>query len=151
MMQRAVSPVIGLVCLLAVTVALAATVGTIAPVTSTSSPTVTAVDIDADSNGEIRLSHRGGDSIDPDSVELHVSVDDEPLAEQPPIPFFSASGFESAPTGAFNSASETPWRAGETAAFRIAGTNAPTLQAGATVEVELYVDGYSVAKLETTV
>lgn len=151
MVQRAVSPVVGLVCLLAVTVALAATVGAIAPVTSTSSPTLTAFDVDADSNGEIRLTHHGGDSIDPDAIDLHVSVDGEPLAEQPPVPFFSASGFESAPTGAFNSASETPWRAGEAAAFRIAGTNDPTLQAGDTVELELYVDGYSVAKLETTV
>lgn len=151
MVQRAVSSVVGFVCLLAITVVLAAAIGAVAPVMSTSSPTVAAFEMTADSTGEIQLTHRGGNSIDPDAIELRVSVDGEPLAEQPPVPFFSAHGFESAPTGAFNSASETPWRAGEVASFRIAGTNTPTLHIGDTIQLELYVDGHSVARLKTTV
>lgn len=119
MSRRAISSVVGLVCLLAVTVVLAATVGAVAPATSTSSPTIATFEASAEPTGEIRVAHRGGDAIDPETIELHISVDGEPLAEQPPVPFFSARGFESGPTGAFNSASRT--RCGTARSDRLGG------------------------------
>lgn len=150
MTRRALSTVVGLVCLLAVTVVLVAAVGAVAPAPSTSPPTVASFEASAEPTGDIRLTHRGGDAIDPEAIGLHISVDGEALAEQPPVPFFSARGFESAPTGAFNSASRTRWRAGETASLRIAGTNAPSIRAGDRIEIRLYVDGHRVARLDTT-
>ena len=93
----------------------------------------------------------GGDSIDAASLELRVRIGGEPLERQPPVPFFSAHGFESGPTGPFNSAKTGQWRAGEAASFRIAETNAPTPSAGDTVTIRIIVDGHSVARLETTV
>ncbi|CCQ35399.1 DUF1628 domain protein [Natronomonas moolapensis 8.8.11] len=150
MAPRGVSPLVGVLCLLVVTVALAATVLVAVPVGSAPEPTVATFDAAADPTGEIRVTHTGGDVIDPEALDVRVRVDGEPLAEQPPVPFFSAGGFESAPTGAFNSATTTAWRVGETASFRTAGTNGPSIDPGDTVTIRLSVEGYSVAELEVT-
>ena len=150
MASRGVSPLVGVLCLLVVTVALAATVVVTVPVGSAPEPTVATFDAAADPTGEIRVTHTGGDVIDPETLDVRVRVEGEPLAEQPPVPFFSASGFESAPTGAFNSATADAWRVGETASFRTAGTNEPAITPGDTVTIRLSVDGYSVANLEVT-
>jgi flagellin-like protein len=148
---RGLSPVIGVVCLVGITVVLAATVGVVVPASIPAEPTVATFDVAVEPDGELRMTHQGGDVIDPESIALHVRVDGEPLAEQPPVPFFSASGFESAPTGAFNSATGGTWRTGETASLRIAATNAPAIEPGDTISIRLSVDGYGVVELETTV
>ncbi len=153
MSTRALSPVFGVVCLLAVTIALAVAVGAGATTYTTMPSTVStaAFDLSADSTGEVRIVHRGGDTIDPTALELRVHVGGKPLEQQPPVPFFSARGFGSGPTGAFNSATSQQWRAGETASFQIAETNDPMPHAGDTVSVELFADGRRIANLETTV
>lgn len=151
MSDRGLSPAIGVVLLTALTVLAATAVGT-AVVVDTPSPVTNArVDAEADASGEIRITHQGGDAIDPDSLRVRIAVDGSPLAEQPPVPFFSAKGFESGPTGPFNSATGGSWEAGETATLRVAATNHPTLRRGATVEVRLYVDERRISTIETTV
>lgn len=150
MSPRGLSPVIGVVSLLAVTVVLSAVVGLSAPAATISEPTVASFEGSAEPNGEIRLTHRAGDSINLDKLGVRIRINDEPLAEQPPVPFFSAPGFESAPGGAFNSASSDHWDVGEIASLRVAGTNTPSISAGDSVTVQLYVDGNSVAAVEMT-
>ncbi|MFC6837181.1 type IV pilin [Halomarina ordinaria] len=151
MTDRAVSPVVAVVCLLAVTVAAAATVGVFAQGLAdspTAAPAPTAalsLAVDAEDD-ELALTHRSGDPIDPDDLRLRVAVDGDPLARQPPVPFFSARGFESGPTGAFNSATGGDWRAGETARLRLAGTNT-AIEEGSHVTVRVWVDGRPVARL----
>lgn len=151
MADRAVSPVVGVVCLLAVTVLLAAVVGASLGMSPPSAPTAASFEATAEPTGEIAIVHRGGDSIDPATIDLRIRVDGELLDRQPPVPFFSASGFESAPSGPFNSATTEQWRAGETASLRIAATNSPVPHPGDTVAVRLLVDGQRIAQLETTV
>ncbi|MFW5999931.1 MAG: type IV pilin [Halorubrum sp.] len=99
----------------------------------------------------IAIDHRGGDPIDVSAVTVRVSVDGEPLAEQPPVPFFSAAGFRPGPTGAFNAAGGDTLRVGDTATFRVADTNDPTLEPGRRVTVEITAGGGPVATLETSV
>ena len=149
-MARGLSPIVGVVCLVAVTTLLASVVAVTVPVGSTPEPTVATFDAGADQDGEVSLLHSGGDVIDPEALEIRIEIDGEPLAEQPPVPFFSAVGFDSAPTGAFNSATTELWRAGETASLTIAGTNEPTIDPGDTVRLRIYVDGYNVATAEVT-
>lgn len=150
MSERGLSPVVGVVCLLAVTVLLAAVVVVALPTGPPSPPTAAAFELEADPGGEIRLTHAGGEAIEPGAIDLGIRVDGEPIAEQPPVPFFSARGFESAPEGAFNSALSEPWVAGETATLTLAGTNEPSIDAGDAVAVRVYVDDHRVATLETT-
>lgn len=153
MADRAVSPAVGVVCLLAVTVLLAVAVaaGANAHVATPSVPTTASFEATAEPTGEVTVVHRGGDSIDPESIDLRIRLDDELLDRQPPVPFFSARGFESGPTGPFNSARSDPWRAGEAASLTIAGTNSPKVHTGDTVTIRIFVDEHRVAKLETTV
>lgn len=155
MADRGVSPVVGVVCLTAVTAVLAAVVGTAVlgatPQASTPPATSASFGVTAEPTGEVTLVHRGGDSVDPEAIELFVRVGDEPLEWQPPVPFFSARGFESGPTGAFNSATTDTWEAGEAASFTVAGTNDPELRAGETVAVRISIDDRSVSTVETTV
>lgn len=98
---------------------------------------------------EITITHDGGDPLDTAAIEVTVRVDGEPLARQPPLPFFSTAGFHPGPTGSFNTASDDQWRVGETASFRVARTNDPALKPGKTVTVDIVVDGRPVATLET--
>ena len=151
MSDRALSPVLGVVCLLAVTVLLAAVVGASATVEPPASPAAASFEASAEPPGEITILHRGGDTIDPAEMDLRVRIEDEPLDRQPPVPFFSARGFESGPTGPFNSATSTKWRAGEAASFTMAGTNSPPMRSGDTVRIEIFVDEQPIAQLETTV
>ena len=104
----------------------------------------------ATGEGRIQLRHEGGDTLDVRELRLRVRVDGEELARQPPVPFFSAEGFKSGPTGPFNPAAEPTWRAGESVSLEVAGTNEPTVDDGSLVEIEVYVGGTPVAKLETT-
>jgi FlaG/FlaF family flagellin (archaellin) len=95
----------------------------------------------------LSFTHRGGDTLDVTRVELVVAVDGEPLASQPPVPFFSARGFDSGPRGPFNAASDPQWTAGETATLSLAGTNQPTLSTGSLVTVDVYVGDRLLAEL----
>lgn len=153
--DRAVSPVLGTILLVLVTLLLVAVVGTtvvgstgMAP-GSVSAPVV--LSATADDTGTVTLTHDGGPPIDLETVAVRVAVDGEPLASQPPVPFFSASGFAPGPTGPFNSASDGRWTVGETTSFTVAGTNEPTLAAGRTVTVRLRRDGRVLASVETSV
>jgi len=150
--DRALAPVAG-VLLLAITVVLAGGVVTAALVVPAEpvEPAPTAALSLSATDDRITVTHRGGDALNASELDVRVSVDGEPLARQPPVPFFSAAGFRPGPTGAFNAASDADWRVGGSASFRVAGTNDPVLEPGRTVVVEISVDGRPVATLETVV
>ncbi|WP_134668410.1 type IV pilin [Halorussus marinus] len=148
MSPRAVSPVLGVVCLLVVTVVLAAAVGTAALGTTlpTDRPTA-AVDLRVDAGADrLALVHRAGEALDVRALSVRILIDGDPLDRQPPVPFFSARGFVSGPTGPFNPAADPRWSVGERASLRIAGTNAPTIAPGERVAVEFLVEGVVVAE-----
>ena len=146
---RGVAPLTG-VLLVLLTVGLAATVSGVVlvgdtPVSEASTPRVSlSLSVHGDS---LELTHRGGDALDVTALRLVVTVGGEPLAHQPPVPFFSARGFRSGPTGPFNRAADPRWTAGETASVRVAGTNQPMLSGSEseTVTVRVYADGAVVA------
>ncbi|MFD1570056.1 type IV pilin N-terminal domain-containing protein [Halorubrum laminariae] len=142
------APVAG-VLLLAITVVLAGGV-VAAAIDAPPEPAPSAVLSLSVTDDRIAIAHRGGDPIDVTKLTVRVRIDGEPLTRQPPLPFFSASGFRPGPSGAFNAASANTLRSGDTASFRVAGTNDPTLEAGRRVSVELSVDGQPVASLEAT-
>lgn len=149
---RGVSPLVGLVSLLAVTVALAGAVGagalSFAP---PDAPAQTALDASADAErGTVSVTHRGGDTLAIESLTVRIRLDGEPLRHQPPVPFVGAPGFRGAPSGPFNRADDGEWTAGETATLRLAGTNAPRLEPGSTVELRLYAGETRVAVAATT-
>ncbi|NHN60838.1 type IV pilin [Halorussus rarus] len=152
MPDRATSPVVGIVLLLAVSAALAGVVGSVALGTTTPSAAPrAAVDLRVDAGADrLTFVHRGGDALDVEDVTIRVRVGGTPLDAQPPVPFFSASGFEPGPTGPFNSATDGRWEAGEAASLRLAGTNDPTIEPGSAVKVTLSVDGMVVAEVEKT-
>lgn len=93
----------------------------------------------------IALTHRSGDSLTVSDLRIEIHVDGERLANQPPVPFFAATGFESGPTGPFNTAADGTWQAGETGAVRIADTNSPQLATDATVTVHVYTEHHRIA------
>ncbi len=151
-MDRAASPVVGTVLLVGVVVALSVAAG--AAITATDRPTTPpaaslalAVDPSVD---QIAITHEGGEPLAVSEIELTVAVDGQPLAEQPPVPFFAARGFASGPTGAFNVAGSTTLRAGETASLRLAATNEPRIGPGATVTVTVATDRAVIAELKAT-
>jgi len=149
---RALSPVVGVVLLVALATLLAAVVGTTAldaARTDDGPPRATfALDADPDRD-RIVLTHRGGDAIDVGSLRIRVEIDGEALSHQPPVPFFAATGFRAGPTGPFNAATDGPWRAGERAGLRLASTNDPALTPGSRVTVTVIAGEYRLAKLET--
>ncbi|WP_435196528.1 type IV pilin [Natronomonas sp. EA1] len=149
---RGVSPVIGVVSLLAVTVTLAGVVGagalSFAP---PAAPAQATFDVSADAAQDtISVTHAGGDTLDAGSLAVNIRIDDEPLRHQPPVPFVGARGFRGAPSGPFNRADDGVWTAGETATLRLAGTNAPLVESGSTVEIRIYAGETLVVVAETT-
>lgn len=110
--------------------------------------TVTAT-ADADED-RIALTHVGGETLDVTELTVRITIDGVELAHQPPVPFFAATGFESGPTGPFNSAADPRWTAGETAGVRLAGTNAPQLTPGAHVTVTIYAGDARIAAVDAT-
>jgi flagellin-like protein len=95
------------------------------------------------SGDRVGLGYERGPPLRVADLRLDISVDGEPLAHQPPVPFFSARGFRPGPTGPFNVGSDGVWTAGETGSVVVAGTNSPRLGPGRTVTVRLYVRGSS--------
>jgi len=160
-MSRAISPVVGTLLLVMITVTaagiLAATVGSAAlggPVDSTGGNSMTdftRISAEATADGDVILTHEGGESIDVDEISVRVTVDGTPLEEQPPVPFFSTAGFEAGPTGPFNSAAEQTWTAGGTASFTISESNSPMPDPGDEVVLTLQKDGRQIAQTSTSV
>lgn len=106
-------------------------------------------EIDPDEE-RITLVHDGGDQLDVDELSVQIEINDQPLAEQPPVPFFSARGFRPGPTGPFNAATTQQWRAGERASLRLASTNAPSVEPGDRVVIELTTDDRLITTITTT-
>ena len=148
-MDRAVAPTIAVTLLVAITVLAAAAVGTAALAVDTpTEPTRVAISFAVDaSTDRLTFTHRGGDNLNVSSVSVTVTVDGESLAEQPPVPFFAASGFRSGPTGPFNSGGKPRWQAGERAGFALASTNSPAIEPGDTVRVRIRRDGRTVVRV----
>lgn len=152
MRQRAIAPVLGAALLVVIVVGLAGILAITLPsvgFATEPSYTVLSASADADTN-EIVLRHNGGPPIDVREIEVAVSVDGQPLARQPPVPYFATAGFVGAPTGPFNQAADPVWQTGQRVSFRIAGTNDPTLHRGDRVTIALYRDGVRVAATDTT-
>jgi FlaG/FlaF family flagellin (archaellin) len=145
-----VTPTVGVALLVLVTVVLAAGVGTVALSTSPPAPPPQAALSLSVEGDRLTLTHRAGDPLDVRTLELRVRVAGESLANQPPVPFFAATGFAPGPTGVFNAASHPTWRAGGTASLTLAGTNEPLPTAGDRVTVTVVADGYRVAVLSAT-
>lgn len=143
---------VGVALLLVATVAAAGVVAVGAFGLAPSEPPPSAtfeLSVDADSD-RVTLTHAGGDELDVDELRVRVEVDGEPLAHQPPVPFFAAKGFQGGPTGPFNPAADQAWEPGETAGFTLAATNDPDLEPGATVVVYVYHEDRVLAELSTT-
>ncbi|WP_136717480.1 type IV pilin N-terminal domain-containing protein [Halorientalis salina] len=153
MSTRATSSVVGVALLVGITVLSTAAVGTavLDIVPSESGPPRVSFTASADAaDDRIALTHRSGESLTVSDLRIEVRIDGEPLAKQPPVPFFAAAGFESGPTGPFNAAADGTWRAGQTAAIRIAATNSPQLSAGAVVTIRIYTEQYQLASVTAT-
>ncbi|WP_254829728.1 type IV pilin [Haloglomus salinum] len=151
--DRAVSPVLGSVLLVAVTVSLAAVVGSavLSGAVPAEPPPRATLDCRADAaTDRVTCVHGGGDRLDVRDLDVHITVDGEPLAYQPPVPFFAARGFRAGPTGPFNSAADPYWSAGESAAVRLAGTNRPGLTSDARVGVTVTAGDHVVVRVHTT-
>lgn len=150
-MSRATSSVLGVVLLTGVAVLAAATVGATVLTAAPSTPPRAALDLHVNAAADrIALVHQGGDPLRVDHLRVRVWIDDRPLRHQPPVPFFAAEGFESGPTGPFNSATDGRWTAGERASVTLASTNAPRLHAGASVRVVVYHREYRLAVLRAS-
>ncbi len=155
-MTRAVSPVVGTLLIASITVVLAAilvtTIGTAAmggPLGTTEAAETTSfarISADTTAEGEVLLTHEGGDPIDVREIRVQLSIDGTPLTHQPPVPFFSTTGYEAGPTGPFNSAADPTWDVGETASVTISESNTPAPESGDTLTVELYRDGRRLAQ-----
>jgi len=161
---RASAPVIGVVVLLLVGIVLGGVVAAGAEAVATATgntvagsdmrdtarppPVAVSIHLHGDT---IALTHEAGAPLRLARVRLVVAIDGKPLAHQPPVPFFAASGFGGGPTGPFNVASDGVWSVGETGSFRIAGTNDPQLEPGRTVSVAIYVSENRVSRVRGTV
>ena len=150
-MDRAVSPVVAVVLLLLITVVGTAGVASVAMGMDATQradgtdPTLAASAVAADQR--ITLVHRGGDALDLRNCSLVISIDGEPLAHQPPVPYFAAEGFRGTPTGAFNVGGDPVLDPGERASLQLASTNSPQLAAGDRVTVRIRRQGRLVASI----
>ena len=136
---------VGLIVALAAVVGVVA-VGTVADVPHGRPPVSLSLAVDAGTD-RVTLVHRAGDSLDVRRLTVRVSVAGTPLRYQPRVPFFAARGFRAGPTGPFNVAADPRWTAGETASLRLASTNAPGIDPGDRVVVEVAVGDRRVATL----
>jgi len=78
--SRAVSPVIGVILMVAITVILAAVIGTfvLGLGDSVESAPQASFDFSVDSSDNVEIRHRGGDNIDPNNVEIRVNGTEVP-------------------------------------------------------------------------
>jgi hypothetical protein len=146
--DRATSHTLAVVLLVAVTVVSSAAVGVAAlSYAPDGGPALAALSLAAEGNC-LELTHEGGAPLDVRDLRLRVAVDGDPLAHQPPVPFFAARGYEPGPTGPFNAASDPRWTGGETGSFCVAGTNRPTPSPGAAVSITVAANDSVIARLE---
>ncbi|NGM70220.1 type IV pilin [Natronolimnobius sp. AArcel1] len=144
------SPVIGTIALLAITVCLVAVVAVGFSTWSVSEPTTAAFDLSADGDtSTLVIEHTAGDSIDVRELSVTVTINDTPLSSQPSVPSAGKEGYYGFPDGPFNEQADPNWHAGERAELTIASTNSPTLESGDVVTVRLVVDETVIATLET--
>lgn len=150
--ERGLSPLVGVLLLVAITVALAVVVAVAAASLSVGTdPTTAAFDLEADGEtAEIAIEHVAGDAIDVREATVVVRIDGTDLSSQPPVPFVGAEGFDGTPEGAFNAEADPTWHPGDRVAITVAETNDPTLESGDGVTVSISVDGVGIATLETT-
>lgn len=147
--RRGLSPLVGTLALLAITVCLVGVIAVAVTTWSLEAPPTAAFELTVDGDAAaIVIEHVAGDPIDVRELSVTIAIDGTPLSSQPPVPFVGASGFDGAPTGPFNEASDPQWRAGERAGLTVATTNTPTIETGDSVTVRLAVDGHSIADLE---
>jgi len=147
---RALTSVVAIALLTLVTVLVAGTVagGLLGMEPPAESPPQVSLDASANASADrIALTHAGGDVVQVSRLRVRITVGDERLARQPPVPFFAARGFHAGPTGPFNVASDPEWGAGETAAVTLAGTNSPQLSEGVRVRVELFRGEYRIGSV----
>ena len=152
MSGRALTPLLGTVWLLAIVVGLGLTLAMTIPggnISKTPQQVVLSVDVNPNTD-RIVLRHNGGNRIDLRTATLRIEVDGSALDHQPPVPFFSATGFNSGPTGPFNPAADPVWTTGEQASLQVAGTNRPRIEPGATVSVTLYQSKQPITTVRTT-
>lgn len=150
-MGRGVSPVIGVLVLVGIAVALSVSVSALVAVDQPEPAPVADLELDADAEeNRLTVRHRGGDTLAVEELRVVVRIDGEPLAKQPPVPFFATEGFVSGPTGPFNAGGDTTWRAGEVAGVQLATTNDPAIDPGVTVTVTVATADGTIATLETT-
>lgn len=148
---RATSSVVGVVLLVALTIAGVAAVSAAFPDAPAEPAPVVDFRLAADATEDsITITHVAGDDLDVADLRLDVSVDGEALVHQPPVPFFAARGYVSGPTGPLNHAGGTTWRAGQSGTLRIATTNAPRPDPGDRVSVTVAADRAVVADLDAT-
>lgn len=152
MSKRALSPAVATTLLLVVTLVVAGSIGVIAMHSvSLREPKQVTIGVSANAaTDEMTFTNRAGEALDVESLDIEIRVNGEPLANQPPVPFFSADGFRAGPTGPFNSASDPTWHVGERASVTLAETNAPLLEPGDEVVVRIVDDETLVAEVETT-
>lgn len=151
--DRAVSPIVGVVLLVGITVVVAgAATGVLVGIAPPEPGATVLVDVEADpSTDAVAVRHVHGDALDVSKLSVRLSIGEEPLEEQPPVPFFSAAGFDPGPTGPFNAASDGEWSAGESGTVRIASTNDPgRIEDGDRVDVTLVYDEHVIAEERTT-
>lgn len=151
--DRALTPVIGVVLLLGLTVVIAGVAaGGLLAVEGPDPPPTTVLDVAADADSDtITVRHARGDALEPSKLSVRIAVEGTELEEQPPVPFFSADGFAPGPTGPFNSGTDDDWTAGETGSLRIASTNTPGgLAAGESVSVTIVYDEHVLAEKTVT-
>lgn len=151
--DRGISPALGAVLLVGVTVAAAAVLGTalLGQAAALDGPPPTA-SVDATAEGDrISLTHEGGDAVNVRALRVEIGVDGESLDHQPPVPFFAAEGFHGGPNGAFNPETGAEWTVGETTSFRIAETNEPGLEPDASVTIELFHGDQRFASVSTRI
>jgi len=155
--QRGVAPAVGVTVMVLVTVVLAALVGGMFFGLGLDDPPEAAITADAERVGtdgtQVDLVHVNGDTLDVTTLVIRVAVNGEFLAHQPTVPATGMVGYDGTPDGPFNAGSaDHEWSAGETAGFEIAETtNTPQPAVGDRITVRIFVDGYSVAAVETTV
>lgn len=150
-MRRGTVSIVGVVLLVAITIIAAGAVSVAFAIDQPESPTMASFGLAVDAETDrITLTHRAGDPVDLTETELKIEVDGKSLDSNPPVPFFAAPGFESGPSGPFNTASPNRWRPGETGTITVASTNEPQLQDGSTVTVRVITDGQEIAKLTAT-
>ena len=143
MAERALSPVIGVVLLLAITITLAGVVGlTLISLQPNDAPIQASISADVNlTTDTFRFVHDGGDPIDVHTLEVTIFVDDEPIRHQPRVPYFSQTGFQSGPTGPFNRESNNVWKAGESASLALACSNEPKPADATIIEIHFTSDG----------